>query len=190
MSGSPSFAFLTATLPGRESLLDECRASVAAQTVPASHLVGVDASREGPATIRNRLAADTHADWLIPLDDDDVVDPSFLETLLPFLAGGDVVYPWCRVEDFVDGLPVWTPNRLFRAESLLRFNFIPVTACVRRSLWEAVGGMPEGVTVEDWRFWLRCLAEGARFVCVPEVRFTYRRGISSESRNEWAAVAA
>lgn len=185
-----SFAFLTATLTDRQSLLEECRASVSAQTVAAEHLVGVDVSREGPATIRNRLAADTDADWLIPLDDDDLVDADFVERLTPHLDGADVVYPWCRVKDFLPGLPPWTPNRLFRAENLLRFNFIPVTAMVSHELWDAVGGMPENVANEDWRFWQRCLAEGARFRCVPEVVWTYRRGISSESRNEWQSLAA
>lgn len=147
-------------------------------------------SREGPATIRNRLAADTDADWLIPLDDDDLIDKTFLERLTPHVEGADVVYPWCRVEDFVNGLPPWTPNRLFRAESLLRFNYIPVTALISHELWDAVGGMDEQVEVEDWRLWRKCLAEGARFKCVPEVLWSYRRGVSGASRNEWAATAA
>lgn len=188
MSGSPRFAFLTPTLPSREPLLAECRASVSAQTLAHEHLVGVDVSREGPAVIRNRLAARTDADWLISLDDDDLVDERFLETLAPHCAGADVVYPWCRVQDHGELAP-WTPNRLFRAETLLRFNFIPVTALIRHSLWDRVGGMPERVQSEDWLFWLACLAEGARFKCVPETLWVYRRGLSG-SRNQWQTTAA
>ncbi len=148
----------------------------------------MDEDREGPAAIRNRLAKQTDADWLIPLDDDDLIDPNFLEVLSQHLDGADIVYPWCRVQDFIPGLPAWTPNRLFRAESLLRFNFIPVTALISHELWDAVGGMDEGVEVEDWRFWRKCLAEGARFRLVPEVLWTYRRGYSGTSRNEWQAA--
>ena len=191
MSGSVSskVCVLTATVPGREQLLEECRASVANQTVPVEHLVGVDLSREGPATIRNRLAADSNADWFVPLDDDDLLDPACVETLLAHAEAAEVVYPWCRVEDYVNGLAPWCPNRLFTADALLRYNFIPVTALVSAVLWRKVGGMPEGVEVEDWRFWKRCLGAGARFRCVDEVLWSYRRGLSG-SRNQWAATAA
>lgn len=176
-------------MPKREPLLDQCRAAVAAQTIPCEHLIAVDENREGPAAVRNHLARETDADWLIPLDDDDLIDPLFLETLAPLLGGADVVYPWCRVTDHTPGLPPWTPNRLFRAETLLRFNYIPVTALVRHSLWDQVGGMPEGVATEDWLMWKRCLAEGARFRCVPEIAWTYRRGMAG-SRNQWQTTAA
>lgn len=188
MSGKQQFAFLTPTLPGRESLLAECAASVQAQTMGCLHLRGLDKKRVGPAVVRNRLAASTDAEWLIPLDDDDLIDPAFLETLAPHLPGADIVYPWCRVQDHQPLAP-WTPNRLFRAETLLRFNYIPVTALIRHTLWDKVGGMPEKVQTEDWLMWLACLAEGARFKCVPEILWTYRRGMAG-SRNQWQTTAA
>jgi glycosyltransferase involved in cell wall biosynthesis len=179
---------LTPTLPERQQLLDECAASITAQSHPVSHLVGVDADREGPSVIRNRLAASTSADWFLPLDDDDLLDPDCVERLVEQSSDADVVVPWCRVVD-VPGLEPWTPNRLFRPESMLLYNFVPVTALVRAELWREVGGMPEGVEVEDWLMWQRCLAAGARFRVVPEVCWTYRRGLAG-SRNEWAAAAA
>jgi glycosyltransferase involved in cell wall biosynthesis len=176
------FAVLTPTLPERALLLEECRASVAAQTVPCEHLVGVDAARVGPGAVRNRLAEGTDADWLLPLDDDDLLDLDYLETLLPHLTDADVIYPWCRVE----GKDDWTPNRLFRADPLLTFNYIPVTALIRRDLWAEVGGW-RNEPVEDFRFWQRCLGVGARFKCVDEVLWSYRIGVGS--RNEWKAAA-
>lgn len=161
-------------------MLDECKAAVAAQTIACEHLVGVDTDREGPSAIRNRLAASTDADWLLPLDDDDLLDPGYLKALQPHLDGADVVYPWCRVE----GKPDWTPNRLYRPETLLRGNAIPVTSLIRRELWEQVGGWRR-VEFEDYDFWRRCLGAGARFRCVPEVLWTYRIMESGTSRNYW-----
>ena len=184
----PNVAVITPTLPERSQLLDECADSVRAQTHPCTHLVGVDEAREGPSVIRNRLAAASDADWLLPLDDDDLIDPDCVEQLLASAQGADVVVPWCRVEDHDPTLEPWTPNRLFRPETMLLYNYVPVTSLVRAELWRDVGGMPTG-QVEDWRFWLRCLAEGARFRVVSEVCWTYRRGLSG-SRNEWAAAAA
>ena len=176
----PEFAVLTATLPERELLLEECRRSVAAQTVACTHLVGVDEKREGPSEIRNRLAASSPADWFLPLDDDDLLDPHYLELCLPHLDSADVVYPWCRIE----GKDDWTPNRLFRPDPLLSYNFIPVTALVRAELWRDVGGM-RTEPVEDWRFWQRCLGAGARFKVIDEIGWTYRIGAATTSRNEW-----
>lgn len=188
MSGSTgSVAVLTATLPSRKWLLDECVASVRAQTHPCTHLVGVDEAREGPAVTRNRLAAASDADWFLPLDDDDLLDPDCVELLVAASGDADVVYSWCRVEDHAEMQP-WTPNRLFRPETLLHYNYIPVVALVRAELWRDVGGMPPG-EVEDWRMWKKCLGAGARFRVVPEVTWTYRRGLAG-SRNQWAATAA
>lgn len=189
MSGTPvtRVAVLTPTLPSRSWLLDQAAASVAAQTHPCTHLVGVDEAREGPAILRNRLAADSPADWFLPLDDDDLLDADCVELLLAASAGADVVYPWCRVKDYGEGLAPWSPNRLYRPEPLLNFNFIPVTAMVRSELWREAGGMPDAPHAEDWLFWKRCVALGARVTCVPEVLWTYRRGLSG-SRNQWFAA--
>jgi hypothetical protein len=128
----------------------------------------VDEKREGPSEIRNRLAASSNADWLLPLDDDDLLDPDFLEVLLPFLEDADIVYPWCRVEgsDFVC-------NRLYRPDKLFHFNFIPVAALVRRELWVELGGMRK-VEQEDYDLWRRAMGLGARIVCCPEILWTYR----------------
>lgn len=152
-------------------MLSECESSVSAQTVPVQHLTMLDANREGPATIRNRLAEQSDAEWLIPLDDDDLLDPDHVEIGSLFLDNADIVYTWCRVE----GLN-WSPNRLFRAKALLRANFIPVTAFIRRSVFDEIGGYDPEARFEDWNLWLRALRAGARFLCVPEVTWTYRKG--------------
>jgi glycosyltransferase involved in cell wall biosynthesis len=144
----------------------------------------MDESREGPSAIRNRLAESSDADWFLPLDDDDVLEPDCVELLLAASDNADVVYPWCRVEDHDDGLEPWAPNRLFRPEPLMNFNYIPVTALISSQLWRDVGGMPQEKHGEDWIFWRRCVAEGARFRCVPEVLWVYRRSLSG-SRNKW-----
>lgn len=174
-----SVTFITPTI-GRPEL-EACVASVRAQTLPVQHLVRHDPDRAGPAAIRNQLARQSEMDWLIPLDDDDTADPELAERLLAASAGADVVVPWCRMDD-AEGLEPWTPNRLFRPETMLVYNIVPVTALVRRQLWLDAGGQPEGVQVEDYRFWRKMLGLGARFRVVPEVLWTYSRGAG---RNQW-----
>ena len=142
------------------------------------HLILEDTQEEGPAVLRNRLARQSNTDWLLPLDDDDLLDHDFLAVLLPYIQDADVVYGWCRV----DGIN-WTPNRLFRASTLRKYNYIPVSALIRKSLFDKVGGFNPEARLEDWDLWLRCLDAGARFKCVDEVIWTYR--VQAGSRNEW-----
>lgn len=150
----------------------------------AWHFRAVDHDRDGPGAVRNKLAARTNADWLLPLDDDDLIDADYLDVMLPHCEDADVVYSWCRVEDHGEGLEPWSPNRLFTPETLLHYNYIPVTALYSHAIWDRVGGMPAAGEVEDHKFHLRLLAAGARYRCVDQQLWTYRRGISG-SRNEW-----
>ena len=165
---------VTASLPERTARLAEACASVAAQTVPpVAHLVGIDHARNGPERIRNALVAAAGSEWVAFLDDDDVLYPHHVERLLAASADIDVVYPYCDVA----GRGGWSPNQGFDASALRQYNFIPVTALVRRSSFLAVGGFSEQThPVEDWHLWRRMLDDGARFRCVPERTWLYRFG--------------
>lgn len=163
---------ITPAIPERANLLAEAIASVARQTLaPAAHLVGVDFARIGPAAIRNRLASGATTEWLAFLDDDDLLDPHHLQTLAAGAReGADVAYTWCRVE----GGDGWNPNSHFDGARLEGENFIPVTAAIRTSLFHQVGGFPDGPVYEDWELWRVAYRAGARFVCIPEVTWSYR----------------
>lgn len=107
---------------------------------------------------------------MLPLDDDDVLDPECVEVLLAASADADIVYSWCRVEGRDD---FWIVNKLFHAESLFVQNFIPCTALIRSSLFRMLGGY-RNQPLEDWDLWQRAYLHGARFVCVPEQLWSYR----------------
>src|SRR5262249_606009 len=143
---------VTPSMPQRKQLLDECRESVVRQTVPAvRHLVHTDEHKAGPQTVRNMLVRQSDTEWFLPLDDDDTLDPDCIEQLLARSAASDVVYPFCRMVGRNDG---WVPNRLFLGKALLRRPFIPVTALIRRDLFDLLGGYRQ-VQMEDWDFYQR-----------------------------------
>lgn len=180
---------ITPTLAERSELLDDCYASVEAQTVPVrEHLVEVDTWGDGPSVLRNRMVGRATGDWVLPVDDDDTLDPDYIHVVTPHLTDKvDVVYTWCRVE----GLPDWTPNRLFNDALLLKGNFIPVTACIRKTLLVELGGWPEpperDQPGEDWELNKLMLGAGAVFKLVPEVCWSYR--VQPGSRNRHLAAA-
>lgn len=162
---------ITPTLPTRTKMLGECIASVEAQTRPAfEHLIAVDIARRGPSATRNTLLAAATGDWIAALDDDDLLLPHYLERLV---GDADIIYGFCEVTG-----KSMAVNMEFDAQRLRDRSYIPVTSLIRTDLLRDLGGWrepsecPSGF--EDWDLYRRALDSGARFLCVPEVLWTYR----------------
>jgi peptidoglycan/xylan/chitin deacetylase (PgdA/CDA1 family)/GT2 family glycosyltransferase len=197
------------------AFLAETVASVMAQTRPAAEIVVVDDGSGDPRTLevlaripeltagRGRvervphggvaLARDhgcrtTSAPYVLWLDADDLLDPTFLEKTavrldqdpsLDFVATG--------TEMFGEATGAWLPPP---PEDLVRHlaeGSFCITTLFRRRLWERIGGCdPTLSAAEDWDFWLRALERGQRGAVVPEHLFRYR--IRSGSRDERGLV--
>lgn len=168
---------LTPSIPERAHMLEECRASVKAQTHPGvEHLVLVDEDRNGCAVTMNRLATLAHGEWLLPLADDDLLLPGCIATLLRHTEDADIVY----------APPLVTGNEdrwwFYQAPPV-----IPSFALIRAELWEEIGGYDETLTREEDRvFWTAALDRGERFVRVDEPCWVYRQ----HEGNKSFAVAA
>ncbi len=171
---------ITPTLPERSQLLERCKASVLAQTVPCVHSIQVDAHGLGPARWRNALAYMAKTKWILPLDDDDTLDPRCVQTLLERADEAEIVYPWCRMVGRTDG---WVPNKLFQADALFKQNFIPVTALIRRDAFLMLGGY-QNIPMEDWALWQWAYLHGLEFRCVPECLWTYYHGEHQQFQRE------
>lgn len=167
---------VTPTIPGRERLLGECTASVGVLGLP--HLIERDEARDGPAAIRNRLLEQVATEWVVFLDDDDLLLPNYVDAVTPHLAAADVVYTGWHLTGGGDGpFPIpFDPDRLADGD-----NFIPVTACARTAMVRAVGGFPTDVREEDHALWRAMLAVGARFAYAPVIAWRYRRQAGSRS---------
>lgn len=166
-------AVITPAITERFDMLRESMDSVRAQTLPPFlHLVGVDYERAGLSEMLNRLAGGaiaSGAEWVLQLDDDDLLDPHHLATLASRAHDADIVYTYCRVTG-----RDWDPNSPFDADRLLEENYIPSNAMIRASLLAELDGWKGQRGHEDWDLWLRALHSGARFASIPEVTWTYR----------------
>lgn len=151
----PMVSVITATIPGREAMLEECVASVHAQTFDHwEHLVLLDEKREGCSVMCNRMVAEARGEWLFLLADDDLALPGCLAHHLAHSADADVVYTPPLVWGLHD--PWW----FFQAPPV-----IPATALIRRELWDACGGYDESARREEDRgLWMKAVELGARFV--------------------------
>jgi glycosyltransferase involved in cell wall biosynthesis len=168
---------ITPTIPSRARLLEEAKRSVRMQTYPnVEHFVEEDREGVGQGFVRNRLAAKSTAEWLVFLDDDDLLDPTFVELHLVHAAAtrADLGYSICRLPN---GYTAWKPRtQEFDAALLVRpgHNYIPVTVLLRRRFFEKVGGFKVPGSLDDWTLWRDLLREGARFSYLPQVLWSYR----------------
>jgi hypothetical protein len=170
---------LTPSLPERQHLLVECRASVSAQTSPPQlHQVRLDLARRGPSAVRNELvsALPPTVDWIAFVDDDDLLLPGHLERLAAAASTSDIVYSRCHI----DGPAVPWRVQPFDAQLLQHANYIPVTVLMRRSLFVDLKGFRDLNRDEDWDLWKRAASAGARFHFVDEATWVYR--MRAESR--------
>jgi glycosyltransferase involved in cell wall biosynthesis len=137
---------------------------------------GLPAARNAGA----RIATDEGwADYLVFLDADDWIEASFVKALHQALEAADAPrasHAYCqeRLVELGTGIwrvPAWDPALL------LVTNLHPVTALVRRSAFEAVGGFDPSMRLgyEDWDLWLRMLEAGYHGVRVREPLFNWRR---------------
>jgi glycosyltransferase involved in cell wall biosynthesis len=141
---------------------------------------GVNVVRQenkGLAAARNVGIAASSGEYILPLDADNRVRPGYFEhgaRVLDAKPAVGVVY----------GDPNFFGKRtgrcrigVFRAEYLMRWNYIDACAIYRRKVWEQVGGYDGTMPVqgfEDWDFWLGALEHGWQFAYVPEVLYEYR----------------
>ena len=135
---------LTPTIPGREELLEECRASVAGQTVQVhEHLTLLDDEGLGCSTIMNTLADHAKGDWLFILADDDLMLPRCLELMLSVAGGAQIVYspPLVWGED---------PQQFCQS-----YPNIPAVALIAKGFWDLIGGYDTDLlATEDREFWV------------------------------------
>ncbi len=130
----------------------------------------------GPAHARNVGIRAASGTFILPLDADDRLAPSYIEKAVSLLAADPqlgIVY--CRAERFGCETGEWLLPE-FSEQAMAIDNVIFCSALFRKSDWEAVGGYPDYARagMEDYAFWLRLLRKGLRVHRLDEILFYYR----------------
>ncbi len=200
--------------------LDCALQSVRAQTFEDLEIVIVDDGSSDPATIefleklpddirivrqknlglpgaRNSGFLAARGEYVLPLDCDDWIAPTFLEKTLALLeASPDVAFVCTHMT--MEGELKGVLKKSYNFLEQLFFNQLPYSLVVPKRLWEEVGGydlsMRKGY--EDWEFNIRLGERGYHGVVLPEPLFHYRilsggmlKSISNHSHSQlWALI--
>ncbi|MDH3425173.1 MAG: glycosyltransferase [Acidimicrobiia bacterium] len=141
----------------------------------------------GLSAARNAGMSAARGRYLVPLDADDELKPTYLSRLLSEISEDPSIgFVHCWAEFFGDVEGVYA-TRAFNEYQLLMSNSVVGCAMIRREAFEQVGGYDEtmGQGNEDWDLWVRLTASGWGQRVVPEALFRYRRhGASMSAHTE------
>ena len=133
-------------------------------------------ANRGPAAARNRAIREARGQYILPLDADDTIEPTYVEKAVAILDSRSTVgVVYCRARKFGAEQGPWgLPDYTLR--ELVIDNVIFVTALYRKPAWEAVGGYNESLRhgVEDYEFWVKMVHHGCEVVQLDEYLFNYR----------------
>lgn len=129
-----------------------------------------------PAGARNYGISLSTGKYILPVDSDDKIEPTYIEQAVNILEGNpEIGIVYCQADLFGEQSGRWDlPNYSF--ETMLLDNIVFVTALFYKEDWEKVGGfnttMDSGM--EDYDFWLSILGLGKQIYQIPEILFHYR----------------
>ena len=147
----------------------------------------------GSASAVNLGLLKAKSDFVIRLDADDELLPAYSSVLAPFITSHpefDIyasnafkVYQNGRKEIYHKA-PRFSSVLSLDIEDMIQACQIYGTAAVRTSLFARIGSLNENrVTAEDYDFWIRAVAQGARHIYTPEPLALYRMAPGQKTEN-------
>ena len=130
----------------------------------------------GQSAARNTGIRNSRTEIIVPLDADDLIEPTFLEVLW-FALEKNPDAAWSYTDSVGFGAQQYLWRQPFSAARMKTENILVCTAAIRKSWLERVGGYAESRERydEDWELWLRLLALGAEPLHLGGWLFWYRR---------------
>jgi glycosyltransferase involved in cell wall biosynthesis len=154
-------------------------AAVAADLIarhPSHRIRLIRQANRGLAPARNAGIEASKGRYLLPLDADDMLAPSFLERTVALLeASPSLAIAYTDHERFGESTAT-VANPEFSAFLVPATNLLNYCSLFRREVWEAVGGYNPNMKLgyEDWDFWVGAVERGYRGARIPEPLLRYR----------------
>ncbi|AGC47026.1 family 2 glycosyl transferase [Myxococcus stipitatus DSM 14675] len=158
------------------------------ETLDAPDLRIISKQNGGLSSARNAGLKEARGHYVLPLDADDLLQPTFLEKAIALMEGSrDFAFVTSLVSYFIDDparvVGGWAPWGVER-DALWVFNVASTcTALMERRHVEEVGGYDEWLTAyEDWDVFCSLAERGLSGTVIPEPLFQYRLRPDSMTR--------
>ncbi len=139
----------------------------------------INQENQGVAKARNNGIREASGKYIICLDSDDILVPTFIEKALCVLeARPDVALVTSHMDVFGVVNEVHK-NAPYNPLELLTNNMVITAAAFRKEAWEATDGYKSDIGYEDWEFWLSLSERGFWGKLIPEELFVYRTSLQS-----------
>jgi Predicted glycosyltransferases len=166
-------------------------ASDAAETIRAiadlkrENTIKLHTNRLGPAGARNQGIEAASGNYILPMDADDTIEPSYIEKAVQALEKTERVgIVYSKADFFGERSGPWALPP-YSIEEMLMGNIIFACAMFKRADYIKVGGYRQslGAGLEDYDLWLSLIENGAEVYQIPETLFHYRiKPVSRSSR--------
>lgn len=135
---------------------------------------------EGLAKGRDYAIKYSTTQYILPLDADDLIEPTYIETLYWALET-NANATWAFTNSVGFGKYIYLSDSKFNSEKMKTDNQITATSLIRKEKILELGGYGQAARYvnEDWHLWLRMLANNYFPVQVGYYGFWYRRQSSS-----------
>lgn len=144
-------------------------------------------TNKGLPEARNTGIMSAAGEFLVIMDSDDMLEPTFLAETLKTLQESAVDGVYTQVRLFESRDYVWKPK--ISIVSLLAGEPGPVSFLISKEAINKVGGyQPDLPLNSDHEFWVKALSQGLSFACVDQPLFKYRKhemSMSCTNRDQW-----
>ncbi len=127
-----------------------------------------------PSYPRNTGVFHARGEYVLCLDADDMLTPSFLEKCVAALDAHPELSIAYTDQRHFGAAPRHVEVHEWDFGRLIHHNMLGIASVFRRAVWEAVGGFDAHMRYEDWDFWIACGAKGHYGIRVTGTEWLYR----------------
>jgi len=132
---------------------------------------------KGPSSARNTGIKEANSKYILPLDSDDKIDPTYIQKAIKVIKADDEIgMVYCEAKLFGTKNKKWELPE-YNKEEFIFNNCIFCSALFKKELWQKVGGYNENMQsgIEDYDMWLSFIESGYKPYKIPEILFFYRQ---------------
>lgn len=141
-----------------------------------SRIKCISQKNHGLSTARNNGIKNSEGEFILPLDADDIISPSYIEkAVVHFIASPSIKLVYCKAVYFGNKNGPWDLD-VFNWDNFIWQNCIFCSAMYKRCDYDQTVGYNANMKYgfEDWDFWLSLLKKGDNVYRIEEPLFHYR----------------